>query len=94
MYKKQEAEDKKAGRPVKVMDWKIIDAVLQYGATVSDCSTFCEMSEDSVQKRIKEKFGVTFTQYRASKMGKSKLKLRQKQYEMGHCGCRYELRGG
>lgn len=59
----------------------MIDGVLQFGATLIDCSELCQVAEDTIQRHIKKRFGVTFSEYRNKKMGKMRMKLLQKQYE-------------
>ena len=76
----------RVGRPEKEMDWKLLDSVLQYGASLIDCAELLEMSEDSIQRKIKEKSGVTFSEYREAKKSKIRMKLRQKQFEMAMNG--------
>ena len=76
----------RVGRPEKEMDWRLLDSILQYGASLIDCSELLEMSEDSIQRKIKEESGQTFSEYRESKKSKIRMKLRQKQYEMAMNG--------
>lgn len=76
----------KLGRPEKDMDWKLLDSVLQYGASLIDCSELLELSEDTIQRKIKDAHGVTFSQYRESKKSKIRMKLRQKQYDVAMQG--------
>jgi len=76
----------KVGRPQKEMDWKLIDSILQFGARLVDCSEICEMSDDSIQRRIKEEFGLTFSEYREKKMSRIRMKLLQKQYDVAMAG--------
>lgn len=77
---------KRVGRPPVNLDWKLLNSILQYGATILDCSDICEISEDVIQKRIKKEYKMTFTEYRKKKMSKTRLKLRQKQTEMALAG--------
>jgi hypothetical protein len=76
----------KPGRPEKEFDWKILDSILQFGANLIDCSELLEVSEDTVQRKIKSEHGCTFTEYRTKKMGRMRVKLLQKQYEMAQNG--------
>ncbi len=76
----------KAGRPEKEFDWKVLDSILQFGANLIDCSELLDVSEDTVQRKIKSEYGCTFTEYRAKKMGRMRVKLLQKQYEMAQNG--------
>jgi AraC-like DNA-binding protein len=74
------------GRPKKELDWKVLDSILQFGATLIDCAEMCEMSDDSIQRRIKDEYGCTFTEYRNRKMSRMRVKLLQKQYESAMAG--------
>jgi len=74
------------GRPKKELDWKVLDSILQFGATLIDCAEMCEMSDDSIQRRIKDEHGCTFTEYRNRKMSRMRVKLLQKQYESAMAG--------
>jgi len=74
------------GRPKKELDWKLIDSILQFGARLIDCSEMCEMSDDSIQKRIREEYNCTFSEYRDRKMSKMRMKLLQKQYDVAMQG--------
>jgi len=76
----------KGGRPRKELDWKTLDNILQFGARLLDCSDLCEVSEDLIQKRIREKFDCTFSEYRERKMSKMRMKLLQKQYDVAMKG--------
>lgn len=77
---------KKIGRPNKEIDWNVLDAVLQYGASKLDCADLLNVSEDTVDKKIKQSHKMTFSEYREKKMGKMRIKLLQKQYEVAMNG--------
>jgi hypothetical protein len=74
------------GRPKKEMNWEVLDSILQFGASLLDCSELCEMSEDSIQRKIKEKHEMTFSEYRDKKMSRMRVKLLRKQYEGAMAG--------
>jgi AraC-like DNA-binding protein len=76
----------KMGRPEKVIDWKLLDSILQFGARLIDCSEVLEMSDDSIQNKIKEQFGCTFSEYRERKMSKMRMRLLQKQFDVAMSG--------
>lgn len=73
-------------RPSKEFDWSKLDAILQYGACLSDCAEIMEVSEDTVERRIKEKSGLRFAEYRLKKMSKMKVGLAKKQIEVAMSG--------
>lgn len=74
------------GRPRKELDWSKLDAVLQYGASLKDCAAIMDCSEDTVEKRIKEKHGILFTEYRSKRMTGVKYTLIQKAIDMAKNG--------
>lgn len=77
---------KKIGRPEIELKWDVLDAVLQYGAQLTDCAEFCGCSEDTIQNRIKQEFGLTFTEYRARKLGRTRVSIMKKQIEKALAG--------
>jgi AraC-like DNA-binding protein len=76
----------KVGRPEKEFDWKLIDSILQFGARLIDCCEMLEVSDDTIQRRIKDEFGCTFSEYRERKMSKMRMKLLQKQFDVAMSG--------
>ena len=76
----------RVGRPEKEFDWKVLDSILQFGANLIDCSELLDVSEDTIQRKIKGEHGCTFTEYRTKKMGRMRVKLLQKQFEMAQNG--------
>ena len=74
------------GRPKKELDWKVLDAILQFGATLIDCSEMLSLSDDTIQNRIKKQYGITFSEYRHRKMSKMRVKLLQKQFDVAMSG--------
>ena len=74
-------KDKTLGRPEKEFIWGTLDAALQYGGSLIDCSELMGVSEDTIQRRIKSSFGMTFTKYKNLKMSRIRMKLRQKQFD-------------
>lgn len=76
----------KGGRPKKAFDWDKLDAILQYGAWLVDCADILNVSEDTVDRRIKSEFGMTFSEYRTKKMSRTRMRLAQKQIEAALAG--------
>lgn len=76
----------KGGRPKKAFDWDKLDAILQYGAWCVDCADILDVSKDTVERRIKEKHGLTFDEYRHMKMSRTRMRLAQKQIEAALAG--------
>lgn len=68
------------------IDWGKLDAILQFKPTLKVCSDIMEVSQDTIEDRIRETHNCTFAEYRDRKMGKVKLKLQQKAIEMALSG--------
>lgn len=76
----------KAGRPQTKFNWEVLNAILQYGATLLDSSEILGVSEDTIQRAIKKEHGITFSEYRNKKMGRVRIKLLQKQIDVAMNG--------
>jgi hypothetical protein len=72
----------KLGRPQKEINWEVLNGILQYGASLVDCAEMLDVSEDTIERKIKDQYAVTFKEYRDQKKSKMRMKLRQKQFEM------------
>lgn len=70
----------------KEIDLKLLNAILQYGASLKECSEILECSDQKIMDYIKDNFNMRFAEYRDLKMSKTKLKLRQKQIEVALSG--------
>lgn len=75
-------KEEKRGRPKIELDWKLLDSILEFGARCIDCAGILECSEDTIQTKIKESFGMTFSEYRLLKMSKMRTRLLQKQVDV------------
>jgi methylphosphotriester-DNA--protein-cysteine methyltransferase len=62
----------------KKFDWIRFDSILQFKPTKKTCAHLLEVSEDTIERRIKTKYKMTFTEYREMRMGNIKIKLAQK----------------
>jgi len=60
------------------IDFEVLDALLQFKATKRYCAKYLEVSEDTIEKRIREKFNLTFTEYADEQLDGTRLKLQQK----------------
>lgn len=70
----------------KEIDWAVLDSILQFNASKKVCSDILEVSEDTIDRRIREIHDTTFIEYRDRKMGKVKIKLQQKAIEQALAG--------
>lgn len=79
---------KNLGAPVKIINWEVVDAVLQYNAKLEDAAEIAKVSSETLANRIKEEHGCTFSEYRDRKMSKIKVSLARKQYDVAMSGDR------
>ena len=70
------------------MDFKILDSILLYDATKVEAASIMECNMTTIENHIRRDFNMTFTEYKFSKMGKSRLSLKQKAYKMAMAGDR------
>ena len=68
------------------IDFKFLDGLLKCGATKVQCSNILGVSEDTIEKRIKEKYNVTFSKYRDSKLDGIRMTLVQKAMQVAQSG--------
>ena len=73
---------KKPGKKRLKFDWDKFDSILQFKPTKEVCSDIMGVSEDVIERRIKEKFECTFMEYRTRKMGPMKIRIAQKVIQM------------
>lgn len=70
----------------KDFNWSILDSVLQFNANKGQCAALLGTSEDTIERRIKKYFSMTFEQYKETKLGLTKIKLQQKAVQMALTG--------
>lgn len=68
------------------LNYDKLDALLQFKVSLKFCAEYMEVSEDTIQRRLKEEHGMTFTEYHALKMERTAVKLQQKAIEMALSG--------
>lgn len=64
------------------MSWDALNALCQYSPTLKYCAEYLNVSEDTIEKRIREYFDCTFSEYREMKAQKVVLKLKEKAFKM------------
>lgn len=65
----------KMGRPEIELEWKVLDALLQRSTTKRDAASIMAISEDTIERHVQQKHGMTFKEYRESKMAPTRTKL-------------------
>lgn len=63
-----------------------LDAMLQFKVTKGFCADYMDVSEDTIERRIKAKHNMGFTAYHKLKLQRTGLKLQQKAIEQALAG--------
>lgn len=66
----------------KPFDWKILDALVQFKVSMRFCAEYMDCSEKHIERNIKAKYKMTFTEYKELKSQGVALKLQQKAINM------------
>lgn len=69
------------GQPKKEIDWKELNALLQFKVSCKFCADYIGVSEDTIQRRIKETHNMTFAEYHELRMQRTAVTLQQKAIE-------------
>ena len=64
------------------IDFNALDALLQFKVTKRFCADYLQVSEDTIDRRIKEVHGLTFSEYQSLRMGRTAVKIQQKIVEL------------
>lgn len=73
------------GRYVEI-NWEEFDKLCALQCTLNEIASWFDCSEDTIERRVKEKWGIKFAEYYAQKRGKGKISLRRKQFETAMAG--------
>ena len=68
------------------LDWKELDALLQFKVTCDFVADYIRTSPDTIQRRIREKYDMTYREYNLLKMQRTAVKLQQKAVEQALSG--------
>lgn len=77
---------KKMGRPKKEINWEEFDKLCNMQCTLVEIAGWFDVSEDTIERRVKEKYNVTFAEHYKTKSAGGKISLRRKQFEVAHKG--------
>jgi hypothetical protein len=67
-------------------DWVKLDSYLEFKASLRNCSFLLGVSEDTIQRHIKNRFNCTFREYREGRMAPIGHKLAEKAVTMAMQG--------
>lgn len=74
------------GRKRVEINYDKLDALLQFKVTKAFCADYLEISEDTLERRLKDDKNMTFTEYHKLKMQRTAVKLQQKAIEQAMAG--------
>lgn len=72
----------KPGPKPKVIDWDKFEFACRLIATLEEISGLLRVSEDTLEKRVKEKYGKGFAEVLSELSGDAKISLRRIQFKM------------
>jgi hypothetical protein len=68
----------KDGRPVLFIDLEELKRIMSFYPTLDEVASWFTCSPDSVERRVKEEWGLTFKDFRERCSGKTRLLLKRK----------------
>jgi hypothetical protein len=68
--------------PKTELNYQALDALLQFKVTKKFCADYLQISEDAIDRRIKEDYGINFGEYHSLRMGRTAVKIQQKIVEL------------
>lgn len=74
------------GRPKIELDFNSLDSLCGLQCTLSEIASFFHCSEDTVERRIKKQFKMTFAEYYRQKAGTGRISLRRLQFKAAQDG--------
>lgn len=74
------------GRPPIDVDWTKLETYCQYKVTLVDCASLLDMSDRTLETKIRDKYDLTFFDYREQKMARTRINLFSKQVEIAMGG--------
>ena len=76
----------KMGAPIIQIDWEQFDKLCEIQCTLNEIAGWFDCSEDTIERRVKERFGITFAEQRNKRSSKGKIGLRRKQMQQAMGG--------
>jgi hypothetical protein len=72
----------KMGRPEIEIDWDQFEKLCQLHCTLNEIAGFFSCSHDTIERKVKERYGKTFAYVWDEKSAAGKVSIRRKQFEM------------
>ena len=60
------------------IDWSKLDGMLMFDASKGVCASEFSVSEDTIERAIKKKYKITFSEYKRKQLDKTVLRLKQR----------------
>lgn len=76
----------KMGRPPIEINWIEFDKLCRLQCTLEEIAGWFNCSIDTIENKVKQEHGVTFSEYFAQKRAGGKVSLRRRQYEAAMAG--------
>lgn len=73
---------KKAGRPKKEIDFKILEGMCGVQCTLKEIASCFNCSEDTIERRCKEETGLRFADFYKKHQSSGKISIRRAQYKL------------
>ena len=70
----------------KPFDWNRLDWALALGADMNEAMGFMELSEMTITNKIRQRYDMTFAEYRDIRLTARKMSLRRKMWEAAEAG--------
>ena len=70
----------KMGRPKKNIDWNVVSGLCRIQCTQQEIASVLDISEDTLVRRIKSKYKLTFAEYYKKESSSGRISLRRAQF--------------
>ena len=71
---------KKTGRPLKKIDWKTAESLAGIQCTGEEIASVLNIDYDTLERRIRQEFKISFTDWFKKHSAKGKVSLRRRQF--------------
>lgn len=78
-----ELERNSRGRPLIEFDWDLLNKTLARCGRMPDCVYFLGVSASTIERRIRDEYGMTFNEYRDLHMTGTRMKIMDAQLKVG-----------
>jgi len=71
---------------VKEIDWEALDKLFAIQATQVEIAGWFDMNVTTLENKVKQKYGITYSEYAEQKKGKGKISMRRSQFQRAEAG--------